>query len=124
MAVQIAKAVGCIVIATAGSNAKLQIARSYGADHLIDYNDTEWYKRVLEYTNGDGVDVVFDSVGLVDSSLRSLKHKGRILIVGFAGREGNLEKVATNRVLLKQAVLIGYVRHVLYVQESCSRMPL
>ena len=110
MAVQIAKAVGAIVIATASTEEKLQVAKRYGADECVDYcNDPEWYKEVLRLTRGKGVDVVFDSVGLVDLSLKCLTHKGRILIVGFAGKEGNLERIAMNRILLKQARLIGYV---------------
>jgi NADPH2:quinone reductase len=109
MAVQIAKAMGCTVIATAGSTVKLEVAGGYGADHLVNYNNVTWFKDVSDITNGNGVDVVFDPVGLVDKSLKCLKCKGRILIVGFAGIEGKLETVATNRILLKQAVLIGYV---------------
>jgi NADPH2:quinone reductase len=109
MAVQIAKAVGARVIATAGSKEKLQAARRFGADELVNYEQGEWWKKVLELTNGQGVDVVYDSVGLVDKSLKCLKHKGRVLVIGFAGTEGNLEKIAMNRVLLKQAQIIGYV---------------
>jgi len=118
-AVQIAKAVGATVIATASSSTKLTIASKCGADHCINYSDDDddvesgngkrWEDEVLRITRGQGVDVVFDSVGLVRRSLRCLKSQGRILVVGFAGREGNLEKVEMNRVLLKQARLIGYV---------------
>ena len=112
VAVQIAKAVGAIVIATASSKEKLDIARRFGADKCVNYTtNPEWWKEVLMLTGDDGVDVVYDSVGLVGDSLRCLKWKGRILVVGFAGREGNLESVAMNRVLLKQAHLIGYVSH-------------
>lgn len=62
----------------------------------------------MRLTAGRGVDAVFDSVGLVDKSLKCLAHFGRILLIGFAGREGDMEKVAMNRLLLKQAVVIGY----------------
>lgn len=114
MAVQIAKAVGAHVVATASTPAKLAIARQFGADHTVCYgtdtlSETKWWNEVLALTKGEGVDVVFDPVGLVSNSLRCLKWKGRILVVGFAGREGDLESVAMNRVLLKQAVVVGYV---------------
>lgn len=109
MAVQIAKAIGANVIATASLEEKLQVAKRYGADECVNYSNPEWYKEVLRLTRGKGVEVVFDPVGLVDLSLKCLKHKGRILIVGFAGKEGNLERIAMNRILLKQARLIGYV---------------
>jgi len=108
-AVQIAKAAGARVIATASSKEKLDVAKRFGADECVNYTNLEWWKDVMELTNGDGVGVVYDPVGLVDKSLKCLKHKGRILIIGFAGIEGNLEKIAMNRVLLKQAQLIGYV---------------
>jgi NADPH2:quinone reductase len=108
-AVQIAKAAGARVIATASSKEKLDVAERFGADECVNYTNSEWWEDVMELTNGDGVDVVYDPVGLVDKSLKCLKHKGRILIIGFAGIEGNLEKIAMNRVLLKQAQLIGYV---------------
>ncbi|KAK0113611.1 hypothetical protein ONS95_013856 [Cadophora gregata] len=62
----------------------------------------------MKITEGNGVDIVFDPVGLVDLSLKCLKQGGRILVVGFAGTEGRLEKIAMNRVLLRQAQLIGY----------------
>lgn len=69
MAVQIAKAVGCTVIATAGSKEKLDVARRFGADEWVNYVEDadEWWKRVLELTNGEGVDVVYDPIGLVVS---------------------------------------------------------
>lgn len=69
MAVQIAKAVGCRVIDTAGSNEKLAVARSFGAVEGLDYvkDANEWWKTVLELTNGQGVDVVYDPVGWVVS---------------------------------------------------------
>lgn len=109
MAVQIAKAIGARVIATAGSKQKLEVAKLFGADECVSYDDGEWWKTVLELTNREGVDVVYDSVGLVDKSLKCLKHKGRVLVIGFAGTGEEIEKIAMNRVLLKQAQIIGYV---------------
>lgn len=109
MAVQIAAALGCRVIGTAGSAQKCAVARKYGAAACIDYTqDTEWWKRVLELTDGKGADMVFDPVGLVDRSLKCIAHFGKLLVVGFAG--GEIEKIAMNRVLLKQVSVIGYVR--------------
>ncbi|KAL2061340.1 hypothetical protein VTL71DRAFT_7613 [Oculimacula yallundae] len=114
-AIQIAKAAGATVIATASSSKKLSIAKRFGADACINYSsekgNEKWTDEVLKVTGGKGVDVVFDTVGLVGESLRCLKQKGRVLVVGFAGRDadkGDLESVAMNRVLLKQAQIIGY----------------
>lgn len=70
-AVQIAKAFGATVIATAGSRRKLQVVRGFGADHAIDYNKEGWAEEVKKLTpKGKGVDIVFDPVGMV-SNFRS-----------------------------------------------------
>src|SRR5712664_1489906 len=61
-AVQIGKALGARVIATAGTAAKLEIARQSGADVLIDYRTEDWVARVKEVT-GSGADVIYDPVG-------------------------------------------------------------
>lgn len=109
MAVQVAVALGCKVIATAGSAEKCAYAEKYGAEVCFNYSDDDWPKRVLEATGGNGVDVVYDPVGLVDYSLKCIAHRSRMLVIGFAGREGNMERVAMNRILLKQVHIIGYV---------------
>ncbi|KAF4592395.1 NADPH2:quinone reductase [Ophiocordyceps camponoti-floridani] len=105
-AVQVAKAFGATVIATASSADKLAVARSYGADHVISYTSSDWPSRVKELTAGKrGVDIVFDPVGLVDASTKCTAWNGRILIVGFAA--GAIEKVPVNKVLLKNIALVG-----------------
>lgn len=105
-AVQVAKAFGATVIATAGSARKLEVARGFGADHAVDYNTQGWENEVKKLTpNGKGVDIVFDPVGMVNTSLKCTAWNGRILVIGFAA--GNIEKVAMNRVLLKNVSLVG-----------------
>jgi NADPH:quinone reductase len=110
MAIQIAKAMGCRVIGTVGSSPKAEAAKRFGADEVVNYNEREdWETEINQLTNGEGVDVVYDSVGLVLKSTRCIKYGGRILIIGFAGTEGNIEKIAMNRILLKQIKVLGYV---------------
>lgn len=105
-AVQIAKAFGATVIATAGTARKLAVARNYGADHGVDYNKQGWEDEVKKLTpKGRGVDIVYDPVGMVNSSLKCTAWSGCILVIGFAA--GNIEKVAMNRVLLKNVSLVG-----------------
>jgi NADPH:quinone reductase len=105
-AVQIAKAVGATVIATAGTERKLAVARSFGADHVVDYTAADWPAKVKRLTpDARGVDIVYDPVGLVDQSTKCTAWNGRILVVGFAA--GTIEKVAMNRVLLKNISLVG-----------------
>src|SRR3990167_319991 len=62
-AVTIAKHLGAKVIATAGSDDKLRLAKSFGADFLVNYSHADWADKVSEITNGRGVDVVLDMVG-------------------------------------------------------------
>ena len=105
-AVQVAKAFGATVIATAGSARKLEVAKDYGADYGIDYNKSGWEEEVKKLTRGGkGVDIVFDPVGMVNSSLKCTAWNGRIVVIGFAA--GSIEKVAMNRVLLKNVSLVG-----------------
>ncbi|KEZ46311.1 Podospora anserina S mat+ genomic DNA chromosome 1, supercontig 1 [Scedosporium apiospermum] len=104
-AVQIAKAFGATVIATAGTERKRQVAQRYGADHVVDYRDDKWPEIVKKLTKGRGVDIVYDPVGLVDKSTKCIAWNGKILVVGFAA--GTIEKVAMNKVLLKNISLVG-----------------
>jgi len=105
-AVQIAKALGAKVIAGVGSEEKMEITKKYGgADHNINYSKAGWQNDVLAITQGKGVDVVYDPVGLINESLKCIAWKGRLLVVGFAA--GTIEKVPTNLVLLKNISIIG-----------------
>lgn len=60
---QLAKARGATVIGTTSTEAKAELARAHGADHVILYTKEDTVKRVLELTNGEGVHAVFDGVG-------------------------------------------------------------
>ncbi|KAI8147335.1 hypothetical protein BJV82DRAFT_664581 [Fennellomyces sp. T-0311] len=104
-AVQIAKALGAIVIATAGSAEKLEVAKQYGADFGVNYRDKDWTNQVKQITQGRGVNVVYDPVGLVEESTKCIAWNGIILVIGFA--RGTFEKVPTNRILLKNISIVG-----------------
>jgi NADPH2:quinone reductase len=106
-AIQIGKALGAKVIATAGSEAKLAFAREQGADHTIDYTDAGWVDKVKEITNGNGADTIYDPVGgdIFDLSTKCVASEGRILIIGFAA--GRIPSIALNRVLLKNISIVG-----------------
>jgi len=95
-AVQLARAAGATVLATAGGPDKVEFVRGLGADLVIDYRADDFVAAVTDATGGIGVDVVFDGVGgeVGDRSLDCLARNGRYLIVGFAsGIEA--EEVAT-----------------------------
>ena len=94
MAIQIAKMVGARVITTAGSQWKLDKAKEWGADEVINYRETpNFADRVKELTNDQGVDLVFDCVGadVWEQNLLSLKAGGRLVITGVtSGATANL----------------------------------
>lgn len=83
---QWAKLLGLTVIGTVSTEAKAEIARAHGCDHVINYSHEDVAARVRELTNGVGVSVVFDSVGKTtfDASLDSLKRRGLMVCVGTA----------------------------------------
>ncbi len=83
-AIQIAKFFGARIIATAGSEEKLQKARELGADEVINHQTTEIDKEVRRITANRGVDVVIEHVGTAtwDKSVRSLALAGRLVTCG------------------------------------------
>jgi NADPH2:quinone reductase len=85
-AVQLAKAVGARVIATAGGPEKAAFCEKLGADVVIDYASGSITDAVREATGGRGADVIFDAVGgaAFDAATRCIAHEGRLLVVGFA----------------------------------------
>jgi NADPH2:quinone reductase len=91
-ALQLGRALGARVLATAGGADKAEFCRKLGADLVIDYRAEDIAARVREATGGRGADVIYDSVGgeAFDAATRAIAHEGRLLLVGFAsGRWGN-----------------------------------
>ncbi|QQX88276.1 quinone oxidoreductase [Cupriavidus necator] len=83
---QWARLLGLTVIGTVSTEAKAEVARAHGCDHIINYSREDVAKRVRELTDGAGVSVVFDSVGKSTfmASLDSLKRRGLMVCVGTA----------------------------------------
>ena len=88
-AIQLAKQAGATVIATASSEARLAKLTPLGLDHGIDYARADVAQEIMRLTGNKGVDLVVDPVGgaTLPSSLASLAYRGRISLVGNAGRE-------------------------------------
>lgn len=107
-AIQPGKARGARVLATAGSNDKLDFCRRQGADHAILYNDPSWVDEVKRIT-GQGADLVYDPVGgdIFDLSTKCTAPGGRILVIGFTS--GRIPTIATNRLLLKNISVVGAI---------------
>jgi len=88
-AIQLAKRAAATVLATASSDERLERLKPLGADHGINYRREDVAKSVMKLTNKKGVDLVVDPVGgaTLQSSIMSLAYRGRISMVGAAGRE-------------------------------------
>jgi NADPH:quinone reductase-like Zn-dependent oxidoreductase len=91
-ALQMAKAMGCTVIATSSSDEKLNRLKALGADHLINYKTTQaWGMKALELTGGVGVDHVVEigGAGTLDQSMIAAKVGGHVALIGIlAGYAG------------------------------------
>ena len=84
--VQMAKLRGAEVVATVGSAAKAELARSAGADHVIDYNAGELVAAVVDAVGPEAIDVVYDGVGAAtyDAGLELLRRRGTMVTFGNA----------------------------------------
>jgi len=96
---QWAKTLGCTVIGTVGSEEKIEKAKSYGYDHVINYNKEKFSKKVLEITDGKGVPVVYDGVGksTLEGSLECLNVRG--MMVSFGNASGPLADINVPKTL-------------------------
>jgi len=88
-AIQLAKAAGARVIATASSDDRLQRLRTYGMDHGINSSSADLVGEVMRLTERSGADLVVDPVGgrALELSIAALAYRGRISWVGRAGRD-------------------------------------
>ena len=84
LAVQMAKMLGAHVIGTAGNADKVALARSAGADEVINYTDQDFLPEVKRLTNGRGVDVIYDSVGVSTflKGLDCIRPRGMMVLFG------------------------------------------
>ena len=105
-AVDLGFLMGATVIATAGSQAKLDVLKSRGAHHVI--NTANGFRdEVKQLTHGRGVDVVYDPVGgdVFDESVRCMAFDGRLLVIGFTS--GRIPSVSVNMPLIKGFSVVG-----------------
>ncbi|OLF11562.1 alcohol dehydrogenase [Actinophytocola xinjiangensis] len=105
--IQLAKAAGARVVATAGGADKVALCRELGADLALDHREGDFVDPVREFTGGRGADVIVDPVGgdTFDRSRRAVAFEGRILVVGFGG--GRVAELPTNHALVKTYAVLG-----------------
>ncbi|MCU0269279.1 MAG: NADPH:quinone oxidoreductase family protein [Acidimicrobiales bacterium] len=106
-AIQLGRAAGATVIATAGGADKTEVCRRLGADLVVDYRVEDVVEAVKAATDGRGADVIFDPVGgdTFDASRRCIAWEGRLLVVGFAS--GRIPEAPANHVLVKNYSVVG-----------------
>ena len=107
MAIQIAKQLGCTVIATAGSDEKVDAAKNLGADYSVQYKNADVGSTVKDLTDGAGVDVVFEHVGAATwkTSLKCLAKGGRLVTCGAT--TGPKVEVDLRHIFIKQQSILG-----------------
>jgi NADPH2:quinone reductase len=107
-AIQLAKAFGAMVYATAGSPAKVAACQEIGADAGIDYKAADFAEAVKSLTGGKGVDVVLDMVGApyFAKNIRCLKLDGRLVMIAFLN--GHVaESVDLRPIMVKRLTVTG-----------------
>jgi NADPH2:quinone reductase len=105
-AIQLGKAAGATVIAVAGGAEKTELARSVGADIVIDHREQPDWVDAVRDASGGGVDVAYDPVGgdTFHQVRRCMGWDGRLLVIGFVA---GIPEVATNHALLKSYSIVG-----------------
>ncbi|MCA1298243.1 NAD(P)H-quinone oxidoreductase [Stappia indica] len=106
-AIQLAKAFGAEVFTTVGSPEKAEAARALGADHVINYNTTDFVTEILNLTAGAGIHVILDMVGgdYVERNWKVAAIEGRICQI--ATLNGVAEQVNFSRLMMKRLVHTG-----------------
>jgi NADPH2:quinone reductase len=121
---QWAKLLGLTVIGTVSTEAKAEVARAHGCDHVIDYRREDVAKRVRELTNGVGATVVYDSVGkdTFSSSIDSLKRRGLLVCVGTAS--GPIPPIDATQLAIKGSVFVTRPALADYIADPAEKSEL
>lgn len=111
---QLGKARGATVIGTTSTQAKADLAKQHGADHVILYPVEDTVKRVLEITGGVGVNAIFDGVGkdTFENNFKMIKRKGTIVVVGAASgmpEPFSVVKLVEKNIKLLRPTMTNYV---------------
>ncbi len=106
-AIQICKLLGARVIATAGSDEKLQRARSLGADEVINYQTSDFAAVCRSLTNKRGVDVVIEHIGgeVFEKSIKAVRNGGRIVTCGATA--GFAPAIDLRHIFFRQIEVLG-----------------
>lgn len=123
MAIQLAKAAGARVIATAGSDEKVAMLTGYlGADAAVNYRTEDFVERVRQFTGGAGANVILDVVGAkyLARNVESLATYGRLVVIGLQG--GATAELNLGALLAKRAAVIGTTLRARPIEEKVAIM--
>ena len=106
-AIQLGRALGARVFATAGSPEKVALCTRLGADVAIDYRTQDFGEVVREATDGTGVDVILDNMGAsyLGRNVAALATEGRLVVIGLQG--GTKAEIDLNALMRKRAAVVG-----------------
>lgn len=130
VAIQLAKAAGCRVLTTVGSASKAAFARQLGADETIPYRETDFVQAVLDLTEGQGADIVFDTVGgaTFSDSFAAVRPYGDLVTLLQPGpdtdwRTARLRNLRISQELMLSPMFFGWIgaqRHQAWILEQCA----
>jgi NADPH:quinone reductase-like Zn-dependent oxidoreductase len=114
-AVQMAKGAGAVVFGTAGSAEKVAFLATFGVDHPINYRSVDFVEAVRNFTGGEGVDVILDSIGgeMLGRDLQVLRTGGRIVSLGIAAAMGK-----NRTAMLRELILTPRLQPVKLLETS------
>ncbi|EMF4708172.1 NAD(P)H-quinone oxidoreductase [Providencia stuartii] len=120
VAIMLAKAFGATVITTVGSAEKVEVAKSLGADCIINYRNDDFVQHTLDYTRSQGVDMVVDIVGgdYVDKNYQVAAKFGRIIQIGMM--KGNPKSLNLMPLMIKRLIHTGSTMRSRTVAEKSS----
>jgi putative PIG3 family NAD(P)H quinone oxidoreductase len=106
-AIQLAHALGAKVITTAGSQEKLDVCASLGADVTVNYREQDFVEEVRSATDGSGADVILDNMGAkyLPRNVEALATEGRLVVIGLMG--GSKGELDLGMLLRKRAAVLA-----------------
>ena len=119
-AIQLARAFGAVVFATAGTDEKCRACEKLGASATINYRTADFADAIAAITDGRGVDVILDIVGgdYLERNLRSLAIDGRLVQIGLMG--GATARIHLGRLMQRRLTLTGSTLRIRTVEEKAA----
>ncbi len=132
MAIQLAKAAGCRVITTVGNAEKAEFAKRLGADETVLYKDRDFAQAVMDWSDGEGVDVAFDTVGgaIFEQTFSAVRAYGKIVTLLQPGpdtdwKQARMRNLQISLELMLSPMYFGWenaLQHQGWILEQCAQL--